>query len=163
MTDSSAEESPRTYVRTHYAHNTYIHTYIQELTEARKNEKKQPFNTTFTPTIVKRFREMVHKTMPLGVKPNHVIEDFMEAFIIDKLGNMNQLSLTQFFINRPEQVNISKEDVVISKSPPKPRIDYSKLPLEELQKLHNQFQDNPDRHWESMLCAFELKKRGVIR
>jgi hypothetical protein len=91
-----------------------------------------------------------------------VFRRFMVNFIKDfkKREDKPQIKITQFFINKPEVVNIAeKVTSVASKSEPLP--DFSKMTLEELQKRYDKAVA-PQDYARRMTLAFELKKRGVI-
>jgi len=139
-------------VHTIHTYNTY-----NQLKDVQSKERRRHFTTSYSPTIYKRFREAVHRTQPYDVKPNRVIEDFMIDYVVKSAEDRKQPKLTQFFINKPEQVNIAKEQVVVQKPEQKP-IDYSKLSLEELEGRY-EVARKLNRMGQMQTIAFELKKR----
>ena len=82
------------------------------------------------------------------------LRQFMTAYIEQYVLQQTkpQLQITQFFINKPKQVNIAEKQVVVK------QIDYSDLPLEELQKRYD-LAKKQGESVEVQFLSFELKKR----
>lgn len=155
-------------IHTIHTYNTYIHTYIpdseiktptfQDFINYVEKQRKKHVTTTFPPLLWDTFRECVKKRESLNVKANHLLEKFMKKYIRDSFIQFNnQVQLTQFFINKPERVNITRKQVIIKKHK---RIDYSKLTLEQLEKEYWKAEKQDD-YARIQTILFELKRLGV--
>jgi hypothetical protein len=143
--------------------STYVRTYVSYVcssSSSSSSSKRSPATTSFYPEIWQEFRKAVDHHEERGVHANHVLEGFMIWYIESYGYKPQQVRITNYFINKPEQVNIA-EKVVVEK-PKRKRVDYSKLPLEKLQKLYDRYSLSPGRYYARlMLIQNELNQRGV--
>jgi len=92
-------EKERDYIRT-YIH--IIHTYNNN----NNNNKRRQTTTSFYPEIWQAFRKAVRYNESYGIHANHVLEAFMLSYVERYARDRAQPKITQFFINKPGQVNI---------------------------------------------------------
>jgi len=144
-------------IKSIHTYNTY-NTYSQ-LKDVQASERRHPFTTTYSPTIYREFRKAVHLTQPYHITPNRVLEDFMIDYIVRASKDQKQPKITQFFINKPQQVNIAKEQVIVQK-PRLNNINYSELSLKELQDHYDKARAL-NQMGKIQTIAYELKKRGI--
>jgi len=134
---------------------------IKALKEALINtNKSQQAKVTTSYRVSKPLRITFNSICAsLNIPKSDAIEYLLSVFItvfqgqmkLDLYSSQTQI-LQQFFINKPKQVNIAEKQVVVK------QIDYSDLPLEELQKRY----DLAKKRGESVevqFLSFELKKR----
>jgi len=143
--------------------DAYVRTYVSYVCKYKQTNKQTriPATTSFYPEIWSEFRKAVEHHEERGVHANHVLEGFMLWYAEAYGYKPQQVSITNFFINKPEQVNIAEKQVVIEK-PKRRSVDYSKLSLDELQKLYETYSKHPKQHVGGLqVLAFELKRRGV--
>jgi hypothetical protein len=110
---------------------------------------------TVAPIVKARFRQAILSEDPFS-SMSEELERHMVERVIDFLENRHQPKITQYFINKPNVVNISEKAVHVNKSESLP--DFSKLSDEELQELYDKAVAQHD-YGRSMTLAFELKKR----
>ena len=107
------------------------------------------------PDLWREFQKAVKSDDPLQSR-SQVLRKLMVSFIQYALQDRSQIKITQYFINKPQVVNIEPKAVT---SDPLP--DFSEMSLEELQDRYDKAvgpQDYPRR----MVLAYELKKRKNV-
>lgn len=166
----STGEKPPIPIPIHTIHtiHTYIHTYqrdhegkiptYNEFVGWVHSQRKKHVTTTFPPLLWDTFRECVNKREHVDVKANHLLERYMKKYIRESFIHFNnQVQLTQFFINKPQQVNIAKK-IVVKKPKRKKRIDYSAYTMQELEDAYLRGKQQEDVPFGIYI---ELKERGI--
>jgi len=155
-------------IHTIHTYNTYIHPYkqdsknkaptFQDFIVLVKKQRKKHVTTTFPPLLWDTFRECVNKRENITVKPNHLIEEFMTKYIRESFIQFNnQIQLTQFFINKPKQVNIARK-IIVKKAKQKKHVNYSTYSLEQLEKAYLTAHNRGNTE---LGVIMELRKRGI--
>lgn len=168
MTPVSSGEDPIPIpIHTIHTIHTYIHTYRADHNEQNptfndflrwiKTQSKKHVTTTFPPLLWDVFRECVSKRETFNVKPNHVLENFMKNYVKITFKQLNHQTQLSIFINKPEQVNIAKKQVIIKKHKKKP-VDYSKHSFDQLEEAYFNLTNRGDS---ALGVLVELQKRGI--
>jgi len=145
-------------IHTYNTYNTYNQS-IKEFLEDTHNQLKTHMTITVAPIVKRKFRLALLQNDPFS-NMSEELERFMVAYVVDAMENQRQPKITQFFINKPQTVNIA-EKVTVNKSEPLP--DFSKMSDQELQESYDRAVAQ-QRHGRGMTLAFELKKRrGLYR
>ena len=156
----SVRRTPRTneHKKSVYIYDIYdIHNQsIQKFLEATRTDIKISRCIKVSPTAWLAFKEWLRRTEPNSSMSENINEHIIR-YVVAAKENRHQPKITQFFINKPEQVNIAEKQVIVQKKKRK-RLDYSKMSLEDLERELD-YAKKLGNHAQIQTLAFFVKKK----